>query len=97
MSGRRLVHVGPIFGAKEYKCPTTYANYNKTLETAFQKLSTFSKSVQALSRNRNPNMSQNQHIYAINCGRPEVTVDAISSQTANTVPTYIVVNFEVAS
>ena len=45
-------------------------------DSFFPKLQTFSKSVEPLSRNREPNMTQHEHVYAI-CCRPEVGDDVI--------------------
>ena len=70
--------------------------HSRKKETPFQKLSTFSKSVdEPLSQNRDPNMTQNEHVYAICCGL-EVDNDVISGRNA-TIEGYIVVNFEVVS
>ena len=46
--------------------------------------------------NRDPNMTQHKHAYAI-CCRPEVTGDVISSETVKTFDGYALLNFEVAS
>ena len=49
-----------------------------------------------LSRNRDPNMTQNEHVYAI-CCRPEVAGDVISGGRVNTIEGYALLNFEAAS
>ena len=67
----------------------------KPLKHSFQK-STFSESVQPLSRNRQPNMTQNEHAYTI-CCRHEVAGDVISGENVKTTESYAVLNFEVAS
>ena len=55
-----------------------------------------SESVEPLSRNRNPNMTQNEHVYAIWC-RPDVAGDVISGQNVKTIEGYAVINVEAAS
>ena len=62
----------------------------------FPKLQTFSESVEPLSRNRDPNLIQNENVNAI-CGRPEVVGDVISGEHIKTIEGYAVLNFEVAS
>ena len=54
------------------------------------------KSIEPLTRNRDLNMTQNEHVYAI-CCRPEEGGDVILGQHVKTLEGYIVVNFEVAS
>ena len=56
----------------------------------------FSESVEPLSRNRDPNMTQNEHVYAI-CCRPEVSGDVISSENVETIEGYDLLNIEIAS
>ena len=68
--------MSPIFGGKEQKCLTGCTAGNEALEQQFQKLSTFSESGEPLSRNCNPNMTQNLHVFAI-CRRPEIDNDVI--------------------
>ena len=46
-------------------------------------------------RNRNPNMTQNEHIYAI-CCRPEVVGDVFSGENVNTAEGYVLLYFEAA-
>ena len=77
-----------IFGVKEQK-------YVKNLASQFPKLEIFRESVELLSRNCDPNMTQNEHVCVI-CCRPEVGCDVISGEKVETVLGYIVVNFEVA-
>ena len=64
----------------------------------FPKLYTFLESVEPLSRNRDQNTSQNEHVYAI-CCRPQVGLagDVISGENIKTIKSYAVLNFEVAS
>ena len=69
---------------------------NEALESLFQKLQTISESVEPLSRNRHPNITQNEHVCAI-CCRPEVSGDVISNKNIKTIEGYDVLNFEVAS
>ena len=61
----------------------------------FPKLSTSSESVESLSRNRDPNMTQNEHFHVI-CCRPEVAGDVISGRNVKTIEGYAVINFVVA-
>ena len=60
------------------------------------KLLTYSESVEPLSRNRDPNMTQNEHVYAI-CCRSEVAGDVVSSENVKTTECYSLLNFEAAS
>ena len=69
---------------------------NEALESRFSKLQTLSESVEPLSRNRDANFTQNEHVYAI-CCRPEVVGDGISGGNVTTVESYNVLNFEVVS
>ena len=62
----------------------------------FPKLQTFSQSVEPLLRNRDPNMTQNEHVYAI-CCRPEEGDDVISGQNGKTIDDYVSVNFQVVN
>ena len=78
MRRRRQIHLSPIAGAKERKCLMDYSTGNEALERAFPKLKTFSKSFEPLSRNRDPNTTQIEHVYAICCG-PEVADTVISN------------------
>ena len=59
-------------------------------------LYTVPKSVVLLSRNRNPNTTQNEDVYAISC-RPQVPGAVTSGQNVNTAESYDVVKLEVAS
>ena len=52
--------------------------------------------VEPLCRNRDPNMTQNEHVCVIG-RRPEVDDDVISGQNVTTIKGYIAVDFEVAS
>ena len=49
-----------------------------------------------LPRNRDPNTTQNEHVYVI-CYRPEVADDVISGENVKTIQGYDVLNFEDAS
>ena len=60
-----------------------------------RKIKRLNNPFQPLSRNRNPNMTQNEHVYAI-CYRLEVDGDAISGRNVKTVERYIAVNVEVS-
>ena len=62
----------------------------------FPKLQTFSESVKPLSRNRDPNLTQNEYVYEIWC-RKEVAGDVISGWNIKTAEGYSVLNFETAS
>ena len=88
--------MSPIFWVKEQKCLIGYTTGNEPLESQFPKLQTFSESVEPLSRNRNPNMTKNEHVYAT-CCRPEVAGDAIFGENILTIKGYASLNFEVAS
>ena len=69
---------------------------DEALESQFPKLSTFSESVEPLSRSHDLNMTQNLHVCTI-CCRPEVVYDVISGRNVKTFERYLVINFEVAS
>ena len=62
----------------------------------FPKLHTISESLESLSRNRDPNMTQNEHVYSI-CCRPEVAGNVISHEAVKTIECYTVLNFGVAT
>ena len=81
------IHLSIVFGAKKQKCLTTYKTENYALE---------SKSVKLLLRNCDPNMTQNEHVYAI-CSRLEVGGDVISGENVKNVEGSAVLNFEVGS
>ena len=85
----------PFFGVKEQKCLIGYTRANETLQSQFPRLQTFSESAESLSRNRDPNMTQNEYVYAT-CCRPEVADDVISNGTAKTIESYVALNFETA-
>ena len=55
-----------------------------------------SESVEPLSRNSDPNMTENGHIYAI-CCRAEVAGDVLSGENVKTVDGYAMLNLEAAS
>ena len=54
------------------------------------------KLVELLSRNRNLNMTQNQHVYAI-CCRSNADGDVISGRNVKTIEDNALVNFQLAS
>ena len=68
----------------------------KPLNNSFQNCKLFSESIEPLSRNRDHNMAQNEHVYAI-CCRPEVAGDVISGEDVKTTSGYAMLNLEVAS
>ena len=47
-------------------------------------------------RNHDPNLTQNEHVYAI-CCQPEVAADVVSGENLKTAEYYAVLNFEAAS
>ena len=53
----------------------------------------FSESVEPLSRNRDPNLTQNEYVCVIYC-RLEVDGDVVSNENVKTVEGYAVLNFE---
>ena len=55
----------------------------------------FSESVEPLSRNCDPNMTQNEHVYTISC-RPEVAGGVIFGENVRTVEVYAALYSEVA-
>ena len=59
-------------------------------------LGTSLKSTELLSRNRDPNVTKNEHVYAISC-LLKVVSDVISCRNVKTTEGYVVVNFEGAS
>ena len=81
---------------KIYNMLICYIGGNEALELRFPNLKTFLESVEPLSRNRHPNMTQNEPVYAI-CCRPVVAGDVISGENVKTVERYTLLNFEVAS
>ena len=68
----------------------------KRLKVHFPKLSTFFKSIEPLPINHNPNITHNEHVYAI-CFRQEVADYVISSENVKILECNIVLNFEVTS
>ena len=66
------------------------------LNHSFQNCQLFSELVEPLSRNRQPNMTKNEHVYAI-CYRLEVAGDVISGENFRTVEGYALLYFEVAN
>ena len=71
-----------------------YTTGKEALESAFPKLWTFSKSIELLSRNGDPNMTPIEHAV---CCRPEVDGDVISDLIVETTKVCVVVKFEVTS
>ena len=59
-------------------------------------MQTFLESVETLSRNRDPNLTQNEYVYAI-CCRPKVAGDVISGGNVKTIKGYAVLHFEAAT
>ena len=91
--------MSPILGVKEQKCLLGYARENESLlNCSFQNswAKTFGESVERISRNRQPNMTKNEHVYAV-CCRPEVAGDVILGESVKTIEGYAVLNFEVAT
>ena len=77
----------PNFGVKKQ---------NEALESQFPKQHTCLRFGEPLSRNRHPNMTQSEQVFAI-CYASEVADDAISGGHVKTVDGHTVLNFEVAS
>ena len=73
-----------------------YKRGNEALESRFPKLQTFSESVEPLSRHRDPNLTHNEHAYAI-CCQPEVAGDVISGKDVKTIEGCAMLNFEGSS
>ena len=91
-----VVPLESIFGVKELKCIVGYTRINKALEQQFPKLQIFSESVEPLSRNGDPNMTKNEHVYAI-CCRPDVAGGVISGENVKIIEGYVAINFTIAS
>ena len=86
----------PFFGVKEQKCLIGYITGNETLESQCPRLLNFRNRLnQPLSRNRDPNFTQNEYVYAI-CCQPEIADDVISSGNVKTVECCAVLNCEAA-
>ena len=66
------------------------------LESPFAKLPPFLQSIEPLSKNGDPNMTKNEHVYAI-CCPPEVGDDIISGRNVKTAERYDVAHLELAS
>ena len=64
----------------------------KPLNHSFQN-QTFSESAESLSRYRDPNLTQNEHVYEIWC-RLEVAGDVISGDNVKAIKGYAMLNFE---
>ena len=75
-------HEPPFFGVKEQKCLIGYTRQN------------VNQSVEPLSRNRDANVTQNGHVYAI-CCQPEVAGDVTSGENAKTVKGNVLLSFDV--
>ena len=67
----------------------------KSLNHSFKNCK-LSESVEPLSKNRHPNITQNEHVYAV-CCRPEVAGEVISGENVNTTDGCGTLNFEAAS
>ena len=72
-----------------------YTIEKKHLNHRFQNCKPFRNGLKHYRRIRDPNMTQNERVYAI-CCQTEVGDDVISSRTVKTMEGYVVVNFEVA-
>ena len=68
---------------------------NEVLQSV-SKTANFSESVEPLSRNRDTNLTQNEHVDEI-CWCPEAAGDVISGVNLKTIEVYGVLNFEAAS
>ena len=67
----------------------SYRKEKLVLKTPFPKPSTFTKSVQLLSRSHEPNSTQNQRVYAV-CSELEVVGDVMQRLKGS----YLAVNFK---
>ena len=76
-----------LFAVKEEKFQIVFSSGNEALESQFPTLQTFWESVESLSRNRDPNLIQNEHVYAV-CCRPDVAGDVISGENIQTIECY---------
>ena len=84
-----------MFGMKKKEYLIAFAKGNEAVESV-SKTVNFSESVEPSSRNSDPNMTQNEHVYAIYC-RSEVDGDVISGENVKTTEGYVLLKFEVAS
>ena len=69
-----------------------YKSENEALEQQFPTSKTFSESVEPLSRNRDSNITQNEHVYPICCW-PKVAGDIMSGENEKAIEGYGVLNF----
>ena len=83
MRSRRLAQLSSIFSVEEQKCLLAYSRGNEALESQFCKLLTCSESFEPLTRNRDPNMSQDERVCAV-CCLLEVAGDVISGENVKT-------------
>ena len=67
----------------------------KPLNHGFQRCKTLSELVEPVSRNGDPNVTQNLHVCTI-CCRPEADYNVVSGRNIKIIEGYLVVNFEVA-
>ena len=88
MRRRPKVQVDRIFLGKKQKSLLSKATPNETLESPFPK----QKTVEPLSINRDHNMTQNGHVYAI-CDRAEVAVVIIFGRIVDIIEGYMAVIF----
>ena len=95
MRRRRLVHLSLIFGVAEQKCLTYHATSDEALESSFlQSCKPFFKSIEPLSRNHDPKMTQYEHTRL--CDLLPIG-EVVSGRNVKTVDGCLAVNFEVAS
>ena len=95
MCRRRQVHLSIVSEIQSQKYLRAYTTARGALEAPFPKLKTFSKSAKPLSRNRDPNMTKNEHVYAI-CSRQNIAGGVISGRNVKTIEGYGELKFEVA-
>ena len=57
--------LSPILGAKEQKCLIGHIRGNEALDHSFQNCKSVLESVEPLLKNRDPNITQNEHVYMI--------------------------------
>ena len=80
------------FRGQEQKCQIGCTRENEALESQFPKLLTFSEYVESLSRNHDPKVTQNLHVFAI-CCRPEIDNDVISGVAVDNVGMDVPIKF----
>ena len=87
---------GTIFGVKGQTCLIGDTREHEALELQFPKTVNIFRNGRTFSRNRDPSMTNHEHVYAI-CCRSEVAGYVISGENVKTVEGYAVLYFEVAS